>query len=303
MLGRHGACVPGMRGSDPAVVDQGEPLTFRVLEFERQAAVALADRLLGHAMLAQLLRSTIQSPLARDPERGADDRMRAASFARDRPVEEGEIGAGSRFPVGIEEMIGADIVLIDRLFHEPHAEHAGIEGVVARRIGRDGGEMVNAFELHGSLFPGRAWAVWSAQHPLQGAAQAPIFTARSHARPAARPHDAGRQMIDPPHLLILEEAGIREIGSRERHRVRSPEQLLFQGEGRDAEHAGADRRPPSRRAIWPWRRRASMSASRSSMLQAFAHEAKRLAALADRARRARSNRRACEPHRHALRAP
>ena len=42
-------------------------------------------------------------------------------------IKEGEIGAGRRFPVGIEEVIGADIVLVDGLLDQAHAERAGIE--------------------------------------------------------------------------------------------------------------------------------------------------------------------------------
>jgi hypothetical protein len=45
-------------------------------------------------------------------------------------------------------MIGADVVLVDGLLHQPHAECAGIEGHIAGGIGGNGGEVVNAGELH-----------------------------------------------------------------------------------------------------------------------------------------------------------
>jgi hypothetical protein len=45
-------------------------------------------------------------------------------------------------------MIGADVVLIDGLLHQPHAEQAGIEGEIVARAGRDRGEMVDAGQLH-----------------------------------------------------------------------------------------------------------------------------------------------------------
>ena len=75
--------------------------------------------------------------------------MCAALLARHRPVEESQIAAGRGFAVGIEQVIGGDVVLIDRLLHEAHAEQAGIESDIARRIGGDGGEMMDAGELHG----------------------------------------------------------------------------------------------------------------------------------------------------------
>ena len=150
MLRRNGALLPGVGRADPTVVDQGEPLALRILEFEGRSTVPRGDRLLHYAMFAQSCAPPFQARFAIDPERGADDGMRPAAFARHGPVEEGKIGTRRRLPIGIEEVIGADIVLIDRLLHEPHAEHARVEGVVRRRVGRDRREVMNPFELHGS---------------------------------------------------------------------------------------------------------------------------------------------------------
>ena len=58
---------------------------------------------------------------------------------------------GERQRVGIEQVIGADVVLVDGLLHQPHAERAGVEAHVARRIGGDRGQMMDAGELHGVL--------------------------------------------------------------------------------------------------------------------------------------------------------
>ena len=88
-----------------------------------------------------------------DAKRGAGDRMRAAPLRRRRPVEEGDVGAGRREAVGVEQMIGADVVLVDGLLDQPHAEHALVEAAVAGRVGRNRGQMMDAFELHVALCP------------------------------------------------------------------------------------------------------------------------------------------------------
>jgi hypothetical protein len=45
-------------------------------------------------------------------------------------------------------VIGADIVLVDGLLDEPETQGLRVEAVVARRVGGDGGEMMDAGELH-----------------------------------------------------------------------------------------------------------------------------------------------------------
>ena len=74
--------------------------------------------------------------------------MRAALFALHGPIKKGQIRTGACFAIGIEKMIGADIILIDRFLHQPHAQHLRVKLVIAARIGGDGGEVVNAGKLH-----------------------------------------------------------------------------------------------------------------------------------------------------------
>jgi hypothetical protein len=45
-------------------------------------------------------------------------------------------------------MIRRDVVLIDGFLHQPQAEGLGVKRVIARRIGRNGRQMVEAGELH-----------------------------------------------------------------------------------------------------------------------------------------------------------
>ena len=149
MRRRHRALLPGISFARAAVVDQAEALAFRILEIERQAAVALGDLAGLHAGCVEVLLPPLEALRARDAQAGAGDRMRAALLGRRRPVEEGEVGAGPRQRVGVEQVIGAGVVLVDGLLDHPHAHRAGVEALVARRVGRNRGQMMDAGELHG----------------------------------------------------------------------------------------------------------------------------------------------------------
>ena len=148
MRRRQWALLPGERLAGTAVVDQAETLAFRVLEIERQASVALGDLGGLHAGRSEMLLPPFEALRAGDAQAGAGDRMRAALLARRRPVEEGEIGAGPGQRIGIEQVIGAGVVLVDGLLDHPHAQRPGIEALVARRVGRDRGQVMDAGELH-----------------------------------------------------------------------------------------------------------------------------------------------------------
>ena len=51
--------------------------------------------------------------------------------------------------VGVEEVVGAGIVLVDAALHEPHAEHAGVEVEVLLRGSGDRGDVVEPVDaLH-----------------------------------------------------------------------------------------------------------------------------------------------------------
>ena len=63
-----------------------------------------------------------------------------------RPGEERQVGAGMPLGIGVEEVIGAGIVLVDALLHQPHAEHARIEVEVLLRGARDGRDVVQAVD-------------------------------------------------------------------------------------------------------------------------------------------------------------
>ena len=145
---RHRAALPRRRRSRAAVVDQHQPLALAVLERQRQPAVDLDD-IAGHAAgLLQAIAPVAETCFAGDAQAGARNRVGAAPLRGRREIEEGEVGAGIGLAVGVEQMIGADVVLVDGLLDQPHAEQAGVKRQILARFRRDRGQMVNSGQLH-----------------------------------------------------------------------------------------------------------------------------------------------------------
>ena len=71
--------------------------------------------------------------LERDLDREAVAHARRRQL---RPRKEGQVRARVPLGVGVEEVIGAGVVLVDALLHQPHAEHAGVEVQVLLRRAR-----------------------------------------------------------------------------------------------------------------------------------------------------------------------
>jgi hypothetical protein len=61
-------------------------------------------------------------------------------------LEEGDVRARAALLVCIEEVVDGRIVLVDGLLDEPKTEDARVEIDVARRVGSDRGDVVDAFE-------------------------------------------------------------------------------------------------------------------------------------------------------------
>ena len=102
-------------------------------------------------MLDATLVEPLQPPGERFPphaQGGADDAAGAAALARRRPVEEGQVGARTALRIRIEEVIRADIVLIDGALHQPHAEGLGVEAAVVADFRGNRGQVVDAEQLH-----------------------------------------------------------------------------------------------------------------------------------------------------------
>lgn len=65
------------------------------------------------------------------------------------PGEKSEIRSGVSVGVGIEEVVGAGIILIHAFLHQTHAEDSGVEIEILLRRAGDGGDVMKAADwLH-----------------------------------------------------------------------------------------------------------------------------------------------------------
>src|SRR5258708_9946550 len=138
-----------MRITDASVIYERETLSLLVLEVERQPAVTLDDFTGGAAVLWKTRAPELERGQTLHAQRRPRDRISPTLLGRYGPVEKGEIRAWRTFRVGIEEMVRADIVLIDAALHQAHPERARVEMVIVAYARRDGREVMNAGQLHG----------------------------------------------------------------------------------------------------------------------------------------------------------
>lgn len=153
VLVRHRALRPGMTVAFAVVAHEPKALAFGVFEIQTRVAADLGDLSRHNAFACQMLLPPAKALLAADPEAGPRNAVRAALLASDRPVEEGEIGARCGFAIGIEEVVGRGVVLVHGLLDQPQTQHLRVEVKIVRRIGGDGGEVVDTCQLqaHGRL--------------------------------------------------------------------------------------------------------------------------------------------------------
>src|SRR5918994_2775637 len=103
----------------------------------------------------------VQRPLGRDaPDDAMDHAGPGPAGDRARILEEGEVRAGTRELVAIEEVVDARVVLVDRLCGQPQAEDARVVVDVARGVARDRRDVVDTVEVHAPT-PSRILALTS----------------------------------------------------------------------------------------------------------------------------------------------
>jgi hypothetical protein len=133
-----------LRGVDGQLVL--EP--FGVLEAQR-APVGGAGVLHPHTLARQPLGPERQGGLGGDPPDDAVHHAASRAAALGAGVlEEGQVGAGAALLVRIEQVVDGRVVLVDALLDQPQPEDAGVEVDVARRVARDGRDVVDALEAH-----------------------------------------------------------------------------------------------------------------------------------------------------------
>ena len=145
---RHRALLPRRGWPRAAVIDQHQPLAFAVFKRQRQPAVNFGNLAQLTARLLQAIAPITETFFAGDAQPGAGNAVGSTPLRRCRKVEEGEIGAGIGVSVGVEQMVGADVVLIDGLLDQPHPEQAGIKRQVLARFRGNRRQMMDPGQLH-----------------------------------------------------------------------------------------------------------------------------------------------------------
>ena len=155
--GGNRAVLPGMHGIPVPLGDKRQALPLGILEIERLAPVAPGDLGMGDALLLEAALPPREA-LPRDPEARPHDAPGPAPLGSCGPVKEGDVGPGARVPVGVEEVIGRDVVLVHGFLHEPKPEHLRVERVVLSGLRGDRGQVVQSGEERALCLHGRQGA-------------------------------------------------------------------------------------------------------------------------------------------------
>ena len=124
----------------------------------RRSAAASPSRSVSTPSAAEPLLPEVERVRAADAPHDAVHHAGAgAAGRRARVLEEGQLGARAAELVGVEQVVDARVVLVDRLGDQPQAEHARVEVDVARRVAGDRGDVVDALEVQ------RIW-VWGLEN-------------------------------------------------------------------------------------------------------------------------------------------
>ena len=101
------------------------------------------------ALRAQPVRPELERGGRADPpDDGVDHPVPGLTRPRVRVLEERDVRARVPFLVGVEEVVDGRVVLVDGLLDEPEPEDARVEVDVARSVGRDARDVVDAVETH-----------------------------------------------------------------------------------------------------------------------------------------------------------
>src|SRR5215217_30630 len=124
-LPRHRAAFPRGTARDPritAVVHQPQPLSLRVGEGDEAPAITLLHAAVLDAVLREPARPELQRLLPRYPELRRRDLTGPRVVRRNPqvgPVEERYLRSRTPKLVAIEQVVGRDVVLVDRLLYQP----------------------------------------------------------------------------------------------------------------------------------------------------------------------------------------
>jgi hypothetical protein len=121
----------------------------------------------AHALLGQAVRPEGQGLVVGDaPLDLVDHPGPGVSTDGARKLEEGQDGARGPGLVAVVQVVRVRRVVVHRLLDQPQPQHTGVEVHVDRGVGGDGGDVVEALELHRQAATGARRAAKSVRRPL-----------------------------------------------------------------------------------------------------------------------------------------
>ena len=85
------------------------------------------------------------------PANGVHHPRAGTALARPGVFEKRDVGPGVAVFVRVEEVVDGGVVLVDGLLYKPQPEQPRVELDVPRRVRGDGGDVMDAFELHAAF--------------------------------------------------------------------------------------------------------------------------------------------------------
>src|SRR5215216_3138541 len=153
-LPRHRAAFPRDAAGDrriTSVVHQPQPLSLGVGEGDEAPAITLLHAAMLDAELQEPARPELERLPPRDPELRRRDLTGALMVRRNSqvgPIEERDLRPRPPKLVAVEQVVGRDVVLVDRLLYQPQPQNPSVERDVLRSLRRHRRDVMQSAKLH-----------------------------------------------------------------------------------------------------------------------------------------------------------
>ena len=143
--GGNGALFPD-GGSRFVVDDEAQALAFGILKIQHRLSVAFGDGI----SRAQSIVPPFERGGAADAQTGSRHAACPAAFRCRGPIEKSQICPRRAGAVGVEQVVGREVILVDGFFNQAQAEVTGVEIMVVACVRGDRGDVMEAVEFHES---------------------------------------------------------------------------------------------------------------------------------------------------------
>jgi hypothetical protein len=136
----------------PTIINETKTLSFGILKIEGQSPVPLGNAFMMDIVTSKAAPPPVEGVFSGYPQPRPDNAVGAPLLRCGWPNKEGQVGAWTPLAVRIKKMVRSDIVLIDGLLYQTHAEDVRVETVITARVRRNCCEMVDTVELHAAPY-------------------------------------------------------------------------------------------------------------------------------------------------------